>query len=97
MSRDQLSGFMLGLSVGVLVGTLMPPNTARDTTRGPAGEADADFDESAKRVPTSPDGAPDRERHSVSQSQSEPRLHGLEETRRRDYPAKRFTSMAGSF
>jgi hypothetical protein len=73
MSRDQLSGFMLGLSVGVLVGTLMPPNAARGTIRSPAGEADSDFDPSAKREPTSPDSAPDLERHSVSQSQSERR------------------------
>jgi len=65
MSRDQLSGFMLGLSVGVLVGALMPPNNTRGPTRAPAGEADSDFGQSAKRIPTSPDSAPDRGRHSA--------------------------------
>jgi hypothetical protein len=65
MSRDQLSGFMLGLSVGVLVGTLMPPNHGRAATKGHAGEADSDFDQSTKRVRTSPDGLPDRGRHPV--------------------------------
>jgi hypothetical protein len=51
VSRDQLAGFMLGMSVGILVGFLMPRDDNGVTATGHTGEVDLDSDESVKHMP----------------------------------------------
>ena len=66
MSKEKIAGFMLGLSAGFVAGYLLkPPNDTGISTSGHEGDADLDFDQSAKSVRTSPGVLPDRGKHSI--------------------------------
>jgi len=63
MSSDQISGFMLGLSVGVIVGLLMPPNHIGLTTTVSSGDAHLDPNRPAKRMPASQESRSEDGKH----------------------------------